>query len=212
MSDDEIPAAADDNSPPADPTDLDFTDDETVVEIGEDRFVVGTGGRPNLDAQASDAAERRESKTDRPEPESPAGMSDPEDGPPPLGDGSRGGLDDGVDRQAVSRWLAESFDGDGFDYGVDVTLHANGSTARNRMVSNDVTATFDTTLSWFVANAGPGTDPAEALGLLLVAADAPIDLPPMVIKRFAADQGLSANDSIGELIRAAEDAGGFRIE
>nr|WP_321169292.1 hypothetical protein [Halorubrum halodurans] len=112
----------------------------------------------------------------------------------------------------MSRWLAESFDGDGFDYGVDVTLHANGSTARNRMVSNDVTATFDTTLSWFVANAGPGTDPAEALGLLLVAADAPIDLPPMVIKRFAADQGLSANDSIGELIRAAEDAGGFRIE
>ncbi|WP_066413753.1 DUF7500 family protein [Halorubrum aethiopicum] len=211
---------SDHDAPPADPDDLDFTDDENVVEIGEGRYVVGTNGRPNV-RQRSAESESDPGPADGSEFRSPADPASPAEREPVAGGDDAGGVssaggstggDADVDRQAVSRWLAESFDGDGFDYGVDVTLHANGSTARNRMVSNDVTATFDTTLSWFVANAGPGTDPAEALGLLLVAADTPIDLPPVVIKRFAASQGLSADDSIGELIRAAEDAGGFRIE
>lgn len=210
---------SDHDASPADPDDLDFTDDESVVEIGEGRYVVGTDGRPNV---------RRRSPAPEPEPDpgpaddsgfrSPADPSPAAEREPVAGDrsgagdagGSAGG--NGVDRRAVSRWLADSFDDDGFDYGVDVTLHAKGSTARNRMVSNDVTATFDNTLSWFVSNAGPGTDPAEALGLLLVAADTPIDLPPVAIKRFAASRGLTANDSIGDLVRAAEDVGGFRIE
>ncbi|SMO55882.1 DUF7500 family protein [Halorubrum cibi] len=217
---------SDHDASPADPEELDFTDDENVVEIGEGRYVVGTNGRPNV---------RRRSPEPEPGPADDSGFRSPTDPAPaderePVAgergrarggaggsggaDGSSGaeGGDAGVDRRAVSRWLADSFDDDGFDYGVDMTLHAKGSTARNRMVSNDVTATFDNTLSWFVANAGPGTDPAEALGLLLVAADTPIDLPPVAIKRFAASRGLSADDSIGELIRAAENAGGFRIE
>ncbi|RAW43927.1 hypothetical protein DQW50_17135 [Halorubrum sp. 48-1-W] len=210
---------SDHDARPADPDDLDFTDDENVVEIGEGRYVVGTDGRPNVRRRAPDP-EPGPGPADGSGFRSPATPSPADEREPVAGDrGGAGGShstgdsgDGNVDRRAVSRWLAESFDDDGFDYGVDVTLHAKGSTARNRMVSNDVTATFDTTLSWFVANAGSGTDPAEALGLLLVAADSPIDLPPVAIKRFAASQGLTANDSIGDLVRAAEDAGGFRIE
>ncbi|GAA0514816.1 hypothetical protein SAMN04488066_10382 [Halorubrum aquaticum] len=207
---------SDHDASPADPEELDFTDDENVVEIGEGRYVVGTDGRPNV---------RRRSPEPEPGPADDSGFRSPTDPAPAderepvAGDRRNSGAetsssrgDAGVDRRAVSRWLADSFDDDGFDYGVDMTLHAKGSTARNRMVSNDVTATFDNTLSWFVSNAGPGTDSAEALGLLLVAADTPIDVPPVAIKRFAASQGLSANDSIGDLIRAAEEAGGFRIE
>ncbi|MFC5135458.1 MULTISPECIES: DUF7500 family protein [Haloferacaceae] len=207
---------SDHDAPPADPDDLDFTDDESVVEIGQGRYVVGTDGRPNV---------RRRSRASAPDPEpvngsgfqsatnpSPAAEREPVAGDRGGAGGTSSAGEGDVDRRAVSRWLANSFDDDGFDYGVDMTLHAKGSTARNRMVSNDVTATFDNTLSWFVANAGPGTDPAEALGLLLVAADSPVDVPPVAIKRFAASQGLSANDSIADLIRAAEDAGGFRIE
>ncbi|OYR80875.1 hypothetical protein DJ71_14165, partial [Halorubrum sp. E3] len=117
-----------------------------------------------------------------------------------------------VDRQSVSRWLASSFDADGFDYGIDATLHANGDTTRQRMVSNDVTATFDSLVTWFASNAGPSSPTPEALGLLLVASETTIDLPPVVIKRFAADHGLTASDSIGDLVRAAEEADGFRIE
>ncbi len=231
MSDHDAPPA-DPDAPPADPEDLDFTDDESVVEIGEGRYVVGTNGRPNVrpgrppgdpnPAQGSGAADATGGSgfesTATPSPaadrEPIAGddrgvASDPSAGASPASGGAPAG---GIDRQAVSRWLATSFDNDGFDYGIDATLHANGETARNRSASNDVVSTFDTLLSWFVSNAGPDTDAAEALGLLLVAGDTPIDLPPVAIKRFAASQNLSADDSIGDLVRAAEQEGGFRVD
>jgi hypothetical protein len=199
---------SDDEAPPADPEDLDFTDDENVVEIGEGRYVVGTDGRPNLDGSGSGPAAADAS--DRAERAGRGGAADPSD---PAGASASGrGAGEPVDKAAVNRWLTGSFDNDGFEYGIDLTVSAEGQTARNRMISNDVTATFDTLLSWFLANAGPESSPSEALGLLLVAADTSVELPPEAITQFAADQGLSADDSIGDLVRAAETAGGFRIE
>ncbi|MDB2238366.1 DUF7500 family protein [Halorubrum ezzemoulense] len=275
MSDRDAPAA-DPDSPPADPEELDFTDDENVVEIGEGRYVVGTNGRPNVrrsrserrpppeeSTSAGDAGGFTPAQPASPDDRRPAG-DDPrasasgpgvEDrdrrqsgGQPPVGGqgqplaegrgqpddrgrgGGRGEADrreragagaaerrpssggETVDRQSVSRWLATSFDGDGFDYGIDATLHAEGDTTRQRMVSNDVTATFDTLISWFASNAGPSSPTPEAIGLLLAASETTVDLPPVMIKRFAASQGLSASDSIGDLVRAAEKEGGFRVE
>jgi hypothetical protein len=245
MSDRDAPAA-DPDAPPADPDELDFTDDESVVEIGDSRYVVGTSGRPNIRRAQPDQRPGDETGFTAADPESPA-----ERRPPDPGGGRGGGAGGGhgagagasrearnqsregaggrarepsptpgqddhgpsqVDRQAVSRWLANSFDGDGFAYGIDATLHADGDTSRQRMVSNDVTATFDSLVTWFASNAGPSSPTPEALGLLLVASETTVDLPPVMIKRFAASQGLSASDSIGDLVRAAEEEGGFRIE
>ncbi|TKX57629.1 hypothetical protein EXE44_09015 [Halorubrum sp. SS7] len=239
---------SDDDAVPADPEELDFTDDENVVEIGEGRYVVGTNGRPNVgrsrgqrrappeDDSGFTAADPASPDERRPAGDDPrasaagpgvgqrgqstggqAGGGHPGGGqPPPNAQGQRRNQaavsGDVVDRQAVSRWLANSFDGDGFDYGIDATLHAKGDTTRQRMVSNDVTATFDTLISWFASNAGPSSPTPEAIGLLLAASETTVDIPPVMIKRFAASQGLTASDSIGDLVRAAEDAGGFRIE
>ncbi|MFC7185322.1 DUF7500 family protein [Halorubrum yunnanense] len=261
MSDHDAPAA-DPDAPPADPDELDFTDDENVVEIEEGRYVVGTNGRPNVGRSRGD---RRPPPDDAAPPDDSGGFTAAEpanaDERRPAGDdprasaagpgvenrgqrqadqqggaGGRGRANgqgradgqgragpssggeraptgaDAVDRQAVSRWLASSFDGDGFDYGIDATLHAEGDTTRQRMVSNDVTATFDTLISWFASNAGPSSPTPEAIGLLLAASETTVDVPPVMIKRFAASQGLSASDSIGDLVRAAEEEGGFRIE
>ena len=244
---------SDDDAVPADPDELDFTDDENVVEIGEGRYVVGTNGRPNVGRSqgqrrappdddsgftAVDPASPEERRPAGDDPRSSAagpgvaergqqGGGQPGDGrqsggqsaggqPPPNAQGRRRSQaaagDNAIDRQSVSRWLANSFDGDGFDYGIDATLHANGDTTRQRMVSNDVTATFDTLVSWFASNAGPSSPTPEAIGLLLAASETTVDLPPVMIKRFAASQGLSASDSIGDLVRAAEEEGGFRLE
>ncbi|GAA0725975.1 hypothetical protein J2744_001052 [Halorubrum trapanicum] len=255
---------SDDDALPADPEELDFTDDENVVEIGEGRYVVGTNGRPNVGrsrgqrrappdddsgfttADPANPDERRPAGDDprasaagpgvgergqpaggqsgsgqpaggqrggQPSDGQPAGDGQP---PPNAAQGQRRNRsaagDDAIDRQAVSRWLADSFDGDGFDYGIDATLYANGDTTRQRMVSNDVTATFDTLISWFASNAGPSSPTPEAIGLLLAASETTVDIPPVMIKRFAASQGLSASDSIGDLVRAAEEEGGFRID
>jgi hypothetical protein len=203
MSDRNTPAA-DPDAPPADPEELDFTDDESVVEIGEGRYVVGTNGRPNVGRSKPASQPADESGFTAADPASPAERRPP--------DGDSRATAAGVDRQAVSRWLASSFDGDGFTYGIDATLHVDGDTTRQRMVSNDVTATFDSLVTWFASNAGPSSPTPEALGLLLVASETTVDVPPVAIKRFAASHGLTASDSIGDLVRAAEEADGFRIE
>ena len=221
----------DDDAPAADPEDLDFTDDERVAEIDEGRYVVGTDGRPNVGRSRSepDRPLSDDSPFETPTEPTRAAEREPLAGGPRADAGRDGAVADAdatsgsptdaseadspeTDRRAVSRWLATSFDDDGFTYGLDATLHVEGSTTRNRMASNDVTATFDTLISWFASNAGTDAPPPEALGLLLMAADTPVDLPPVAIKRFAASQGLSANDTIGDLIEAAEGTGGFRID
>jgi len=236
MSDHDAPAA-DPEATPADPDELDFTDDESVVEIGESRYVVGTNGRPNVRRPQQDQRPADETGFTSADPANPEERRppDPGGGPGGAGAGGRAGTDaprgvvgqaqggaanhqrgargaPEVDRQSVSRWLASSFDDDGFTYGIDATLHVDGDTTRQRMVSNDVTATFDSLVSWFASNAGPSSPTPEALGLLLVASETTVDVPPVAIKRFAASQGLTASDSIGDLVRAAEDADGFRIE
>lgn len=221
---------SDRDAPPADPDELDFTDDETVVEIGDSRYVVGTDGRPNVgrthpesstdDTGFTSADPKRPAERRSTEASARGGASDNRPGQSSVSDqrmqspqtGDASGHSDSVDRQAVSRWLASSFDNDGYTYGIDATLHVDGETTRQRMVSNDVTATFDSLVSWFASNAGPDSPTPEALGLLLVASGTTVDLPPAAIKRFAASQGLTATDSIADLVRAAEDAGGFRIE
>ena len=227
MSDRDAPPA-DPDVTQADPEELDFTDDESVVEIGEGRYVVGTNGRPNVKRAQSAGQPADESGFTAADPTSPAerqppganphadtagasvaGRSAAGQGRPEQSPGGGGGA---VDRQVVSRWLATSFDDDGFAYGIDATLHADGDTTRQRMVSNDVTATFDSLVTWFASNAGPKSPTPEAIGLLLVASETAVDVPPVAIKRFAASQGLTASDSIGDLVRAAEEAGGFRIE
>jgi hypothetical protein len=213
---------SDHEAPPADPDELDFTDDENVVEIGESRYVVGTNGRPNVRRSQPDRRPADETGFTSADPSNPAERRPPDPGGGTGGAGAGGGTPANrpqgghgapeVDRQSVSRWLASSFDDDGFTYGIDATLHVDGDTTRQRMVSNDVTATFDSLVTWFASNAGPSSPVPEALGLLLVASETTVDVPPVAIKRFAASQGLTASDSIGDLVRAAEEAGGFRIE
>ena len=231
---------SDDDAPPADPDELDFTRDERVAEIDEGRYVVGTDGRPNVrgrgagaDAGAADDAAPADdgSAFTAGEPKRPAEREPTTEDPAPAPSagagaggqaGGQGGSanaanagtagDSAVDAGAVSRWLASSFDDDGFRYGFDATLHAEGDTSRHRMVSNDVTATFDTLVSWFAMNAGREAAPAEALGLLLVAADTPVQYPEGALKRYVARKGLSPDDSIGDLLRAVEADGGLRLD
>jgi len=219
MSDSNAPPT-DPDAPPADPDELDFTDDESVVEIGESRYVVGTNGRPNVrpghspNSGQTDTGDTASEQPPEGDPQANASGPSVSAEDTAVSTGAEAGqpANAGVDRQAVSRWLATSFDNDGFTYGIDATLHVDGDTTRQRMVSNDVTATFDSLVSWFASNAGPNSPTPEALGLLLVASETTVDVPPVAIKRFAVSQGLSASDTIGDLVRAAEDTGGFRIE
>lgn len=180
-----------------DPDDLDFSDDERVREIDESRYVVSAGdGAPN--------------------PPSSDGTTDADAGDDPdatsTADESGGRSGDGVRAEDVSRWLTASFRNDGFTYGFDATLSVGDDVVRHRMVSNDVTTTFDTLLTWFSRNVGKTTPPAEVLGILFAASNTPVQYPPGTLERYVADHDLSPDDSIADLLEVAEAHGGLRID
>lgn len=116
-----------------------------------------------------------------------------------------------VDAAAVSRWLASSVSDTGFDYGFDATVSMEGEVSRHRMQSDDVTEAFETLAVWFARNASDA-DPERALGVLLSAADTSVELPPSLIRRAAVEHDLSADDSIGDLLRAVRETGHVTLE
>lgn len=124
----------------------------------------------------------------------------------------RGAPRDGLDSAAVRRHLARSLSEPDFDYGFDATLTADGETSRHRMVSDDLPTTFETLVTWFAQSVGGDTSPERALGLLLTKSDASVELPPDLIRKAAVEHGLSADDSIGDLLRAAKEEGSITME
>jgi len=182
-----------------DPDDLDITSDERVEQLDEARFVISSGGRPNVsdDAAPSDVAER-----------SSAGDDDSDDG----SSDADGSSDDDVDDAAVSRWLATSFAENGFSHGFDATVKVDGSVSRHRMVSNDVTATFETLVLWYVRQVSGTTPPEETLGLLLASSDFTTRFPPQTLQHLLEAYDLSAEDSIADLVAAVDEAGGFDVD
>lgn len=184
-----------DDGPAFDPDDLDFSDDERVREIDESRYVVSAGdGAPNPppDSEAADAGAGGDATASAGSDAAHAGGA--------------------VTAETVSRWLTDSFRDDGFTYGFDATLSVGDDVVRHRMVSNDVTTTFDTLLTWFSRNVGETTPPAEVLGILFAASEMPVQYPPGTLERYVADHDLSPDDSIADLLEVAEAHGGLRID
>jgi hypothetical protein len=99
-----------------------------------------------------------------------------------------------------------------FQYGFDATLTADGETSRHRMVSDDLPTTFETLVTWFAQSVGGDTPPERALGLLLTRSDTSVELPPDLIRKAAIEHGLSADDSIGDLLKAAKEDGSITME
>jgi len=95
---------------------------------------------------------------------------------------------------------------------LNATLTADGETSRHRMVSDDLPTTFETLVTWFAQSVGGDTSPERALGLLLTKSDASVELPPDLIRKAAVEHGLSADDSIGDLLRAAKEEGSITME
>lgn len=184
-----------------DPDDLDFSDDERVREIDDGRYVVS----------ASDSAPNPPPDRETDDSSGGADANDAADADATAADtgAPSGGA---ITAEHVSRWLTASFRDDGFTYGFDATLSVGDDVVRHRMVSNDVTTTFDTLLTWFSRNVGETTPPAEVLGILFAASEQPVQYPPGTLERYVADHDLSPDDSIGDLLEVAEAHGGLRID
>ena len=173
------------DGPVLDPDELDISDDDRVAELDDGRYVIS----------ANDATP----KVPSPEETEPRRAPEPQQRPE-------------VDGTAVSRWLADSFQDDGFTHGFDATVKVDGTVSRHRMVSNDVTATFETLVLWYARQVAGTTPPEEALGLLLANSDLPVRFPTASLHRLLRDLDLAPDDDIRHLLAAVDEAGGFTVE
>ena len=169
------------------PDDLDITDDESVVEIEDGRYVIGTGGgppraAPNPDTQR-DAAEGRTADAGRPD----------------------------VNPETVYAWLAADLDDATSQYGFDVTATFNGQTDQHRLLSNDVVTIFESLVLWYAQGIDSTTPVEEVLGILLMEANVPVRYPPGSLRRVLESTDLSPDDTIADLMAAVGDEDGFRL-
>lgn len=165
------------------PDELDITDDERVAEIDDGRFVIAAGDdSPSVDdvGSSDDAAE---------------GPAEPSRGDP-------------IDERAVRDWLLDSLEAADAHYGFDVTVKVDDDVARQRLLSNDISVTFETLLTWYAQRVGRGTAVEEVLGILLNESNVPIRYPPESMRALVDAHDLDRDDTVGDLLAAIDEADG----
>jgi hypothetical protein len=74
-----------------------------------------------------------------------------------------------------------------------------------------VVTTFENLLTWYVREVGRDTPVEEALGILLLEASVPVQFPTDALESVVEREGLSADDSVADLLAAVERRGGLRL-
>ena len=115
--------------------------DDQLVELGENRFVV----RPDLEGPAI----------------APAAAADA------AGDAPSGDLSPGPGASASAEALAAAPE----PHGIDVTLKTDGELAHHRVTSTDVREVFADMLTWYASQLDDDCSPTEALSVLLATTD-----------------------------------------
>lgn len=175
------------------PDDLDITDDQHVAEIGEGRYLISPDDPVETDTEPVEVHDH--------------------DAPGVGAGGEAGTAADGADLDAatVDGWLEDHVASTGAAYGFHVTASFEGEVASHELYSDDVVTTFQNLLTWYTEQVGRDTPVEEALAILLLEANTPIRFPPEVVAGIVEDAGLSAEDSIADLLAAAEQRGGVRL-
>ena len=175
------------------PEDLDFSDDRRVVELDDRRYVVATA------------------HSEAPSVPSDDGATTGSDGD---ADAAEGTDDDSTverpDRAAVRSALIEYVESQDPRHGFVVVGSFDDRVERSEAFGDDLPAVFREFVNWYAANVDARTPPAEVLGILLLAADVPVQYPARALERLVSAHDLSTDDSIDDLLTAVREEG-FRI-
>lgn len=194
------------------PEELDISESEHVEQLDEDRFVVSPDAR--VDSTPSDTRQGGSSGPERPQPNpDPEPEPDPDPAPTPDPSHARDPEPPGTDlsQERVHRWLRESFVDNSSRYGFDVTATFDGSVSQRRMASNDVVTIFESLVLWYAQQVDSDTPVEEILGILLMEANVPVRYPPESLKHMVKSAGLGPEDTIAELLAAAEEREGLEL-
>ena len=88
------------------------------------------------------------------------------------------------------------------DYGLLLTASAAGEVDHLEHHSDDVAEAFGDLATWYASRVDADTDPAEALGILLLASDTPVSFPAKSLAPILKQHGLTLDDSIEDLVAA----------
>jgi hypothetical protein len=102
-------------------------------------------------------------------------------------------------------------DGPTARYTFDVTATVDGDRAAVRLADDDVTRATAALFQWAVGVVAPGTDPDEALGLLLLASDDGVAFPPNALRRVLAEYDVGPDDTVADLVAAVEADDAFTV-
>jgi len=164
------------------PDDLDITDDESVVEIEDGRYVIGTGDGPPRAAPSD--PDRDLAAESGPEVETAD-----------------------VDAEAVYAWLEADLDDATSQYGFDVTATFDDETDQHRLLSNDVVTTFEHLLRWYADHLDDDTPVENVLGILLLESNITVRYPPEALTELVAAYDVSPDDSVRDLLDAVHGTG-----
>lgn len=163
------------------PEELDFTQDDSVEEIDEGRFVISPDESTPVPLDTSDESTDDESE-----------------------DAAQDRSDE-LTADQVHEWLRTDLERTSSKYGFDISAKFEEGVDQETLYSNDIVTTFENLLVWYAQRAGGDTPVEEVLGILLLEASVPISFPPRTIKEFVAQYELSRSDTIGDLLAGIED-------
>lgn len=122
-----------------------------------------------------------------------------DEGPPSVdGDANDSEERGSLARQQMARYVSDQ----DAEYGFVLTAAIDGEVDHLEHGSDDVADAFGDLASWYVSQVDADTDPAEALGILLLASETPVSFPANSLAPVLQRHGLTLDDSIEDLVEA----------
>ena len=127
-----------------------------------------------------------------------------DESPPSVDEDGEDADTDGTDdrgslaRQQMARYVSDQ----DAEYGFVLTAAIDGEVDHLEHDSDDVADAFGDLARWYVSQIDADTDPAEALGILLLASETPVSFPAKSLAPVLKQHGLTVDDSIGDLVEA----------
>lgn len=177
------------------PEELDISNDEHVAEIEDGRYVVSPND-PIGDRGISGPSTTVDRSTGRASTTDPIEASTTE---PPI------------DRGSAESFLESHMGETSARYGFHVTGTFDGRVERREMTADDVVAVFENLILWYATHLDRDTPIEEILGILLLETTIPITYPTDGLQTALERLDLDPEDSIADLIEAADRDGGLRF-
>lgn len=168
------------------PEELDITEEDSVVELDDGRFVISPDSRPNVPGAGDDVPTDPQTDPDSPQ-------ESPQEG------------DAAISQESVHQYLRDQMAEAEASYGFDVTATFDGSVAQQELYSDDIVTTFEGLLVWYAQHAGGTTPIEEVLGILLMEANIPIRYPSATLKALISSLDVEPSDSVSDLLAAIDE-------